>query len=175
MMPGAFIYILKMLPYFRFKSLGTLYLYVLFFFDLILSLVYQSTEYIYIILFTVCSVILSLAIELSAWKNPRIMLRTFQIIQEQKSIFIFPILEEFHFRWMIFLIGKTIGITLVSYVLISGLAFGISHLPYLGYRSVYKVIQGIIFAILFLKYGILISIICHFLFNTFVYFYRQQE
>lgn len=97
-----------------------------------------------------------------------------RLISENQSLFLFPILEETHFRWVLFVIGKTISITSFDFVLISGLAFGIAHIPYLGRKSIYKIIQGLILAVLFFYIGLPMAVLCHVLFNVFVYVYRLE-
>lgn len=97
----------------------------------------------------IISVGVPLACELKLWKYNDTYRKIIRLISENQSLFLFPILEETHFRWVLFVIGKTISITSFDFVLISGLAFGIVHIPYLGRKSIYKIIQGLILAVLF--------------------------
>ncbi|MFD1125355.1 type II CAAX prenyl endopeptidase Rce1 family protein [Lentilactobacillus raoultii] len=98
------------------------------------------------------------------------------ILREKNSIFSFPLLEELHFRWLIYYTGLEIHQNFMTFIVISSLAFSFSHLPYLGFkRGTIKVFQGILMSILFLKYGVILTILCHMAFNIFVYFYVQNR
>ena len=173
-MPGAFIYIVKEIPVFKYKSLGEIYLYILFIFDLILGFVFQKYFGIVFMGLVVVGTGVPLVCELNIWKFNDTYRKIVRIIVNNKSLFLFPILEEVHFRWILFTVGQTLSITIFAFILISGLSYGIAHIPYLGIKSLYKIIQGLILATLFVYVGLTMAVLCHISFNTFVYIYRLQ-
>lgn len=173
-MPGAFIYIVKEIPVFQYKSLGSTYLYILFIFDLIIEFVFQKYFGLIFMGLVVVGTVFPLVCELNIWKFNDIYRKIIRTINKNKSLFLFPILEEIHFRCLLFMIGQTLSITTFAFVLISGLSFGISHIPYLGIKSIYKVVQGLILAILFVYVGLPMAVLCHVLFNILVYVYRMD-
>lgn len=173
-MPGAFINFLKKIPVFRYNTSGNLYLFILFIYILFFSFL-SNNYYLITLIFSIALVlVLPLIIELKIWKFSSVKNRVLRIIFNNSSLFIFPILEELNYRWLIYNVGQKLDITCFSYIIISSLAFGISHIPYLGNKSIYKIIQGFLLAFIFLKFGVLSSILCHALFNIFVYVYRIE-
>lgn len=83
--------------------------------------------------------------------------------------------EEINFRWLLYNVGSKLQISIIDFIIISSLTFGLAHYPYLGKKGLSKIIQGGILSILYLKLGILMAILCHFTFNTFVYVSRQNK
>lgn len=171
-MPGAFIYIFKKIRFFKYKSFGSIYLYVLLAFELILGILLKRPLGILSMVVIILGVGIPVLLELKSWRLADVYQRIIRVIGKNESLFIFPILEELHFRWLIYTVGQLLAITPFAFVLISGLSFGVSHIPYLGSKSIPKTIQGFLLAILFLNMGLMTSIVCHMMFNIFVYVYR---
>lgn len=174
-MPGAFIYVFRKIRFFRCKSFGSIYLYILFIFELILGSMLRRPFGMILLIVLILGAGIPVLLELKIWRFTDVYHNVIRIVGKNESIFIFPVLEEMHFRWLIYTMGQSLAITPLAFVLISGLSFGVSHIPYLGSKSILKAIEGFLFAILFLKLGLMVSIACHMMFNIFVYFYRVDS
>lgn len=175
MMPGVFIFCLKPFSIFVYKKLGTIYLLILLLFELVGAITLKKWDAIEIIALVSFGSAVPIIVELNIRNVSVTLNRILSITEKNQSIFIFPILEELHFRWLIYNVGELLSITNMEFLIISALAFGIAHIPYLGEKSLYKTFQGVLLAALFLKLGVLVTILCHLFFNIFVYLNQENS
>ncbi|MEO5286242.1 CPBP family intramembrane glutamic endopeptidase [Limosilactobacillus allomucosae] len=166
-MPGAGIPYVKKI--FKYQTMGRLYLEILFVIQLAYSIIFQRYEVVGIYLCMLGGVIFPIILEKNIVGKSRDLSFIVNTISKYKSIFLFPVLEEINFRWLLFNAGKDVHQTFIDFIIISSLAFGISHYPYLGKKGLVKTFQGTLLSLLFIKYGLLMVILCHLMFNMFVF------
>lgn len=166
LMPGIFIFPLKKIL--RRMSTGSIYLLIMLVYQLAISFILKNYTNIYILVGLIIGVIIPLILEMYFNQGRYILRKIKQIILINSSVFVFPILEELQYRWGIYELGMLIHENQIEFVLISSLAFTVSHIPYLGIKGFSKVFQGIILGIIFVKFNICMCILCHLMFNVFV-------
>ncbi|MDR3240945.1 MAG: CPBP family intramembrane metalloprotease [Lactobacillaceae bacterium] len=170
--PGMLIPLVKRIPILKRISSAGVYLSVLFIlqvtdginFLMLISLLLVGT----IIPFCTESMIYQKKINL-IWINT-VIFRKFTFI------FLFPLFEELNYRSLLMSICMKLSLFKWEFIIISSLAFAISHLAYQGRKSLVKSIQGIIFSSILVVTGqVLICILCHVFFNVLFFLKRSNQ
>ncbi|MCO6544095.1 MAG: CPBP family intramembrane metalloprotease [Lactobacillus sp.] len=92
------------------------------------------------------------------------------------TIILFPILEEFNFRQLLWVEMTYFNYNYILYIVLSAMAFLVTHIVYQGISAFIKIPFAVGQAIIFLStQNILIVIIIHLIFNTIVLIDRIEN
>lgn len=155
--------------------MGTLYLLTIFSIQIFYSIIFNNYSLLKIYLCLLLGIVIPVIVEKYISNHSKNIKELIGLFGNYKPILLFPILEEANFRWLLFYSGRSIHISAIDFLVISSLAFGISHYPYLGKKGLIKTIQGLILSWLFIKYGFLMAVVCHLVFNIIVFLNNMHQ